>query len=335
MFRVVITDCLAAPAAIEEEHLGDIARIECWEARDTEALHGRLADVDAVILYHEVSLGRELIGEMERCRVIARGGVGYDNVDLAAAREAGIPVTHVPDYGVDEVADHAIGLMLALRRGITQSERRLRSAALDPWDRRAVEPVRRLSGQTFGVIGCGRIGSAAARRAQAHRMNVLVYDPYLRPGLEKSLHVERVHSLGELLRRSDVVSLHAPLTAETRGMIDAVALAQMNPWAVLINTARGELLDTGAVAEALRGERISGAGIDVLPTEPATDADPLVRLWQGDTPISERLVLTPHSAYYSEEGLEEIRRSTAMEVGRILRGERPLNLVETERWEIA
>ena len=326
MFRVVITDCLPSPAGIEEEILSGLATVECWEARSSAALKGRLAEIDAVILYHEVSLSRELIGEMERCRIIARGGVGYDNVDLAAAKERGIVVTNVPDYGVDEVADHAIGLMLALRRGIVVAQGRLRRG-LDPWDRRAVEPVHRLAGQTLGIIGCGRIGAATARRAQALRMGVTIYDPYLRPGLEKSLDVRRVHHLEALLRESDVVSLHAPLTDETRSMIDAAALRQMKPGAILINTARGEMVDTTALAAALESGQLAGAGIDVLPSEPATNADALVRLWQSADPAFPRLILTPHTAYYSEEGLEEIRRSTAAEVARVLSGDNPVNQV--------
>ena len=326
MFRVVITDCLSAPASIEEEILDGLASVECWEARSAAELARRLADVDAVILYHEISLTREVIEGMSRCRIIARGGVGYDNVDLVAARERGIVVTNVPDYGVDEVADHAIGLMLSLRRGINLAERRLRGG-LDPWDRRVVEPVHRLVGQTVGVIGCGRIGAAAVRRAQALRMNVVIYDPYLRPGMEKSLNVQRVRKLEDLLKQSDVVSLHAPLTGETRKMIDAAALDQMKSSAILINTARGEIVDTSALAESLESGKLHGAGIDVLPHEPATSDDALVRLWQSDVPASGRVIITPHIAYYSEEGLVEIRRSTAAEVARVLRGERAVNVV--------
>ena len=322
MFRVVITDCLAEPAMIERQCLDGLATVECWEARSNGDVVGRLSEVDAVIVYHEVSMTRELIQEMKRCRVIARGGVGYDNIDLVAAAERGILVTNVPDYGVDEVADHAMGLMLALRRGLCASQMRLKDS-LRPWDRGAVEPLQRLAGQTFGVIGCGRIGTAAALRAKAFRMDVVIYDPFLPPGIEKALGLRRVSSLEDLLKQSDVVSIHAPLTEVTRGMIDAAALAAMREGSVLINTARGAIVDTSAVASAIESGHLAGTGIDVLPEEPATDGDALVRLWRSGRPFAERVVLTPHTAYYSEQALDEIRRTSADEVRRVLAGEQP------------
>jgi C-terminal binding protein len=322
MFRVVITDCLPEPASIERQCLDGLATVECWEARSNGDVVGRLSEVDAVILYHEVSMTRELIEEMNQCRVIARGGVGYDNIDLAAAAERGIIVTNVPDYGVDEVADHAIGLMLALRRGLCASQMRLKPS-LAPWDRCAVEPLQRLAGQTFGVIGCGRIGTAAALRAKAFRMDVVFYDPFLAPGMEKALGLRRVSRLEDLLAQSDVVSIHAPLTDCTRRMIDASALAAMRKHAVLINTARGAIVDTAAVAIAIQYRHLAGAGIDVLPEEPATDDDALVRLWRSNEACAEHVILTPHTAYYSEQALKEIRQTSADEVRRVLAGERP------------
>ena len=325
MYRVVITDCMPPPARIEMEVLDGIATVECLEAKTVTELTGRLTDADAVILYHEVSLNRETMQELGRCRIIARGGVGYDNVDLEAASEFGIVVTNVPDYGVDEVADHAIGLMLSLRRGINQCQQDLKRA-LRPWDRDAVQPLRRLAGQTFGVIGCGRIGTATAMRAKALRMRVVFFDPYLSAGMEKAMGFERVHQLEDLLKQSDVVSLHVPLTEETRRMIDADALGLMKTEAILINTARGEVVNTEALARSLEQGSLRGAGIDVLPYEPVAEDDPLVQLWRN-RPMNSRLLLTPHIAYYSEEALEEIRRSTATQVRCVLMGLDPQNVV--------
>ena len=326
MFRVVVTDCLPEPASIERQHLDGVASVECWEARSNDELVGRLADVDAVILYHEISMSRELMAEMNRCKITTRGGVGYDNVDLTAATDFGILVTHVPHYGVDEVADHAIGLMLSLRRGLCASQMRLKDG-LKPWDRGAVEPLQRLAGQTFGVIGCGRIGTAAALRAKAFRMDVVFYDPYLPAGVEKALGFRRVSQLTHLMEQSDVVSIHAPLTDETCGMVDAAALKKMRGSAVLLNTARGAIVDTAAVAAAIEQGRLAGAGIDVLPQEPATNEDALVRLWRSGSVNSSRVILTPHTAYYSEQALEEIRHTTAADIRRALSGERPHHIV--------
>lgn len=325
VFHVAVTDYLQPPAIIEERELAGLARVECLLAHRAEDLLGKIESADALIVFHEVSLPRPVISRLRRCRVIVRGGVGFDNVDLAAARELGIPVCNVPDYGVDEVADHAIGLMLALNRGWVRVERSLRRS-LVPWDKRAVEPVPRLAGQTLGIVGLGRIGAATARRAQALRMKVIASDPYLRPGLEKVFDVRMV-DLDTLLRESDVVSLHTPLTDETKGMINAAALARMKPSALLVNTARGAVVDTDALAAALSEGRIAGAGIDVLPVEPADPQQRLVQLWQANTEPPINLILTPHTAFYSESAVEEIRVKASREVARVLRGEPPLNRV--------
>jgi D-3-phosphoglycerate dehydrogenase/C-terminal binding protein len=262
---------------------------------------------------------------MERCRVIVRSGVGFDNVDLAEAGRRGIYVCNVPDYGVDEVADHAIGMMLALNRGLLLADRRLRDS-LSPWDYTATRPVHRLAGATMGVVGLGRIGTATALRAKALKMRVLACDPYIASGVDKAVGVQMAE-LDELLAASDVVSLHVPLTDDTRHLIDARALGLMKPAAVLVNTARGAVVDVDALAAALAERRIAGAGIDVLPVEPPGADSALIRLWreEADPPIN--LILTPHSAFYSEQGLAEMRVKGAREIGRVLRGELPRNCV--------
>jgi phosphoglycerate dehydrogenase-like enzyme len=214
--------------------------------------------------------------------------------------------------------------MLALNRGFVLADRRLRFT-LSPWDRRAVPSTFRLSEATMGIIGCGRIGSATARRALAMKMCVVVYDPYLRPGMEKVLGCERV-DLPTLLATSDVVSVHTPLTPETLNMIDATALSQMQPHALLINTARGAIVVTDAVADALRNRRLGGAAIDVLAIEPPEPKMKLIQLWQDPT-ADVNLIITPHTGYYSVAAIEEIRRKGAEEVARVLRGQRPLNCV--------
>lgn len=329
--RVIITDCLSPPAAIEEDILRGLATVECLEAKRDADLNGRLREADAVILYHEVALSENVLDEMKHCRLIVRGGVGIDNVDIREAGKRGIAVSNVPDYGVDEVADHAIALMLAGLRGLIKVERSLRPAGANgSWDRHAVAPVPRLCEQVIGIIGCGRIGSATALRARALKMRVLACDPYMQPGMEKVFGVERV-SLEELLERSDVVSLHTPLTDETHHLIDAAALARMKAGAFLVNTSRGAVVDTIALANALEQGKLAGAGIDVLPEEPPPEDDPLVRLWREDRDPPFNLLLTPHTAYYSESGLAEIRRKSSEEIARFFRGERLWNCVNENR----
>ena len=207
-------------------------------------------------------------------------------------------------------------------------ERGLKSS-LEPWDCRAVQPVKRLSGATLGIVGLGRIGQATAQRACAMRMRVIAYDPYLRPGTEKVFGVEMV-SFEELLSTSDVVSLHTPLTKETEGLIDNDALSRMKSDSILVNTSRGSVVDTSALAQALRSGKIAAAGIDVLPIEPPSEDEPLIQLWREADETNVNLIITPHTAFYSAEAMLEIRTKTAMEVARALRGEKLVNCVNSQ-----
>ena len=328
MFKVVITDLVVPPAELEETILADLAKVECLQARSIEELEGRVDDADAIILFHEVAMTAEVIDRLEKCRVIVRGGVGYDAVDFRRAAERAIPVCNVPDYGVDEVADHAIGMLIACNRRFLLPERGLKTS-LEPWDCRAVQPVPRLAGATLGIVGLGRIGQATAQRAKAMRMRVIAYDPYLRPGTEKVFGVEMIDFRG-LIEQSDVVSLHVPLTDETRNMVDASVLDLMKPGAILVNTARGAVVDTVALADAVCGGRIAGAAVDVLPTEPPLIDEPLIQLWREAGESNINLILTPHTAFYSVEGLQEMRTKSAQEIVRALRGDKLLNCVNAQ-----
>ena len=328
MFKVVITDYIGPEVEVEKSIIGDLAEIEPLLARSIAELEGKVDDADAIIIFHEVSLPEAVISRLSNCRVISRGGVGYDAVDFRFAGKQGIPVCNVPDYGVDEVADQAIGMMIALNRGFLKVERGLKSS-LEPWDCRAVQPVKRLSGATLGIVGLGRIGQAAAQRARAMRMRVIAYDPYLRPGTEKVFGVEMV-SFEELLSTSDVVSLHTPLTKETEGLIDNDALSRMKSDSILVNTSRGSVVDTAALAQALRSGKISAAGIDVLPIEPPSKDEPLIQLWREADETNVNLIITPHTAFYSAEAMLEIRTKTATEVARALRGEKLVNCVNSQ-----
>jgi C-terminal binding protein len=326
-FKIPITDYVASPAVFEEKVLEDIAEVPCLEQVEESGLAGKIEDADALIVFHTIRISAASIRRLRKCRAIVRCGVGYDNVDLAAAGERGIYVCNVPDYGVDEVADHAIALMLACARGLTFTERHLRKS-LSPWNYLAATPLRRLAGSTLGIIGLGRIGTATALRAKALRMKVVANDPYLADGYDKALGVTLL-SLEELLAVSDVVSVHTPLTPETTGIVGAPQLARMQPHAILVNTARGKCVDARAVAEALKAGKIGGAGLDVLPDEPPASDDAIVQLWRQDNPPV-NLILTPHNAFYTEQSREEMRTKAALEVRRILLGEKPRNPVNLD-----
>jgi C-terminal binding protein len=326
-FKVPITDYVPFPAVYEQKVLDDIADVPCLEQSDESGLAGKIEDADALIVFHTVRIWASSIRRLQKCRAIVRCGVGYDNVDLPAAGAKGIYVCNVPDYGTDEVADHALALMLACARGLLFTERGLRKT-LSPWNFLAASPLRRLAGTTLGIIGLGRIGTATALRAKGFRMNVVACDPYLPDGYDKALGVTML-PLDALMSVSDIVSVHTPLTPETTKIVGVAQLAKMKPHGILINTARGKCVDVEAVAEALWAGKIGGAGLDVLPDEPPAADDPIVRLWQQENPPV-NLILTPHNAFYTEQSREEMRTKAALEVRRVLLGQKPRNVVNRE-----
>lgn len=266
--------------------------------------------------------------KLEKCRIFVTPKVGFDNLDIAAWGEIGIPVCNVPDYGTMEVADHAIALMLTLMKGIEFHTVALRADPRGNW-RPALNPHgRRLSACTFGVVGIGRIGTAAALRAKAFGMDVVFYDPYVSNGVDLSLGVRRVHSLADLMRQCDVVSVHVPLSDSTRKLIDTGALSAAKPGLILINTARGEVVDLDALYDAMRSGAVRAAGLDVLPVEPADPQHPLIGAFSANEAwIAHRLVLTPHSAFFTPESVFDMRAKSAEVAATYLRDGRMQNCV--------
>ncbi|MDP1730976.1 MAG: C-terminal binding protein [Devosia sp.] len=291
-----------------------------------------LAVADAIVIWHEMVIDQDFVASLKRCRVIVRAGVGFDHIDLRAAGRAGIPVCNTPDYGTSEVADHAIGLMLAFSRGVVSYHEALRRDPVGNFDSTRAPLVRRIRGRVFGVVGLGRIGIATALRAKAFGMRIVAYDPYVSPGTEIAVGVERMTTLDELLAISDVVSLHAPLTEETRKIIDEAALRKMKRDAVLINTARGAMVDIPALFAALETGTIAAAGIDVLPVEPPVADDDFARAYAGldGSKLEGRLIVTPHAAWSSPESREDARRLSVETAMLYLRDGRLRNLVNAE-----
>ncbi|HMQ16959.1 MAG TPA: C-terminal binding protein [Phycisphaerae bacterium] len=322
-----ITDFWTGAVDVEQAALDGAARVVALGAAHESELLPRVRDAAALLVWHEIRIPAAVIDALADCKAIVRVGVGFDNVDLASARRRGIPVCNVPDYGTEDVADHALALMLALVRNLPEFASDLR-AAPPRWDARHCPRTPRLRGMVFGVVGLGRIGSATALRARAFGMDVVAFDPYIPDGRDKALGVRRAETLPELLAQSHVVSLHTPLTAETRSLIDAAALAHFKRGAILLNTARGPVCDTRAVLAALESGVLGGAGLDVLPVEPPATDDPLLAAHRTPGHIAHhRCVLTPHSAFYTEEGFVEMRRKAAQEARRAIRGERLRNAV--------
>jgi C-terminal binding protein len=326
-FRVVVADFITDELRPERDVLGDIADLITLNANSEADLVGKIEDADAVMLYHNIIISKETIARLTRCKLIVRCGVGFDNVDFRFARERGIPVGNVPDYGTEEVADSAIGLMLAMTRGINFFNNRLQRRE-GPWSYMPGTPLHRLRGRVFAIIGLGRIGTAAALRAKALGMDVAFYDPFKPDGYDKALGIRRVDVLDALLGQAFVLSVHCPLTPETRNVVDARAIGLMPKGSYLVNTARGATVDATAIPAAIRSGRLAGAAIDVLPHEPPPDNHPLLQAWRDSAdPCHDRVILNPHAAFYAEEGLLDMRVKGAQACRRALLGEPLRNVV--------
>ncbi len=329
--RILCMNWLAADNGdLERQRFDDVA-FDLWRGRpdqDPRPPEDICRDALAVINYSGVEkLGREPAA-FERCRIVVRASTGYDNMDLAGWAARGVPVCNVPDYATTEVADHAIALMLALTRGTISYHEVLRREGAPGWRFNVAPLVRRLRGAVFGVVGLGRIGLAAANRAAGFGMDVVFYDPYLATGAELAVGFRRVDRLMDLLASSDVISLHAPLTAETRNMIDGAALAAAKPGVVLVNTARGAIVDLDALHAALKRGQVGGAALDVLPQEPFDQAHPLIADWLAHEPWLEgRLALSPHAAFFSPASMVDMRLKAVEVVLAYLREGRLMNCV--------
>ncbi len=307
-YRVAIIDDRFEAYEEEESILGPIATLEVTRSTDPQDIAAGVRDADAVIVNLE-PVPRSTIEGMRRCKIICRYGVGYDNVDIAAATECGIWVARVPDYGIEDVSDHALGLFLACVRKIPYTDRGIRDGG---WGFRRNRPSYRIRGKTFGLLGYGAIARALHRKLSGLGLaRVLAHDPYVDAAEMRAAGAEPA-GVDEVLAASDYVSIHAPLTPETRGMIDRARLAAMKPTAIIVNTARGGIIDESALADALRAGRIGYAALDVFETEPLADESPLREL---DT-----VILTDHHAYYTEESVVELKTKAAQRVRTVLEG---------------
>lgn len=310
--KIVITDCgfkniIPETAAIAEAGI-ELAFAQCKTADDVISA---AADADGIMVQW-APITAEVIHCLSRCKVIVRYGIGVDNVDIAAARAKGIPVCNVPDYCIDEVADHTITLALAQARQIFQIDRRTRAGV---WKIIPDKPMPAFTDMTFATAGYGRIARAVLERARAFGFRAAAYDPYVTP---ENTDAESM-SLDELFRQADILSLHVPLSPETTHLVNAERLSQMKPTAILINTARGGLVDTVALSQALQAGTIAAVGLDVFESEPLEEGHPLRK--------APNALLTSHMAWFSERSVPKLQRLAAEEVIRALQGKPLLHQV--------
>jgi D-3-phosphoglycerate dehydrogenase len=321
-FKVVVTDPgyksydgeKRILAAVGAELAGPVVwKDPCELLAGCQGAHG--------LLVRQAPIDRSLIDNLPELKVIARYGIGVDNVDLAAATACGVVVANVLGYCVEEVSDQALALVLACARKLVDHDKRVRAGE---WDIGPKDPVFRLAGKTFGLVGYGSIPRRLHEKIAGWRFKVLVHDPYLKPEAAKAAGVTLV-DLETLLKESDYVSVHAPSNQETFHMINAGRLALMKPTAVLVNTARGPVIDEAALAEALRKGRPASAGLDVYEKEPLPPGSPLRKL--------SNVVLTDHAGWYSEESIQELQDETAKAAAAVLAGERPKSCVNPKVYE--
>lgn len=317
-FKVAITDYVFPDLETEKRELKKI---------DAELIESKGSDEESIIEVAEnangilncyAELTPRVIESLKNCKIIARYGIGVNNVDMTTATKKGIIVTNVPDYCVEEVSDHALALILACSRKICQLNKTVKSGK---WDFKDYRPMYRLKGQTLGIVSFGKISRRLVEKVSAYKFNIIIYDPYVDEDIAAKYNVKLV-KFEELLKESDIITVHAPLTKETKGMFGSEQFKMMKDSAYLINTARGGLIKDNDLALALKRGEITGAGLDVLEDENVNSHHPLVNV--------ENVIITPHSAFYSEEALKDLQYKAVQEVIRILTGEKPKSCVNPE-----
>jgi D-3-phosphoglycerate dehydrogenase len=316
-FLIAVTD---SPFPSLDPAKAALARVDpelrMAKSASAEDILAAARDADAILVTY-AKLPGELLRQLTRCKAIGRFGLGVDNIDIPAAAALGISVTYVPDYCMQEVSDHAMALLLATARKVPLSNKLVQSGG---WEVPPIVPIHRLSGRVLGLVGFGNIPRALAPKARAFGLRVVTHDPYVSPDVLSAAGVDGV-SFDRLLEMSDFVSIHAPLMPATRGLFNADVFHKMKKGAVLINTARGPLVDEAALIAALDTGQLGGAALDVVTTEPLTKDSKLLG--------RDNVILTPHTAFYSVEALEELQTKCAADVARVLSGEQPVYPVTT------
>jgi D-3-phosphoglycerate dehydrogenase / 2-oxoglutarate reductase len=315
-FKVAITSP-AFPPEIEREILQDVADVVITD-KDISTEEGLLsfaADASALLLGSLEPVTKNVIDNMPNLRVLARYGIGLDNIDLKAATERNVVVTNDPDYALEEVADHAFTLSLSLTRRIVKIDRMMRQGRSGHEIKKSVEPIHANSSLTFGLLGLGNIARRVATRAKALGFRVVSFDPWVPRAEFGLLGVERMEAIEDLLRESDVISVHVPLGPKTRHMLGEREFGLMKKSAFIVNTSRGPVIDQAALLDALRSGTIAGAGLDVFEFEPLPANDPIRGM--------DNVVITPHIAWYSEESHKRVRIDISHAVHDVLTGKRP------------
>lgn len=314
-YTVAVTD-YGFPDLIQEEEVLKPMGFEfvTGQCKTPDEVISLTKNADAILI-ERAPITKEVIDSLERCKIIVRYGVGYDSIDTEAAREKGIPVVNVPDYGTEQVADHAMSLLLSLVRKIPQIVSQVRKGV---WEITPCRPIIGLQGKTLGIAGFGNIGRDVAKRAQGFGIRTIGYDPFVEEDVYEELGTQKVdwHSL---LEESDMISIHLPLTEDTKHIFNSEAFERMKSTAYLVNASRGGVVSTDCLIKALEQHQIAGAALDVLEEEPISPDNPLLKM--------EQCLITSHCAWYSESSITKLQRHAALEIKRLFSGERPKHIV--------
>jgi len=298
---------------------------------EKKILSGRLTEnpeeAEVLLVWHQI-INKRYLSKFPNLKGIVRYGVGFDAIDLQVVKDLGLIFCNTPDYGTDEVSDTVIGMMMNIVRGITIYDQNSRNYRDQSWQENTIKSLKRTNTLTLGVIGAGRIGGSVLRKAKAIGFNVKFYDPYKERGYEKMLGAERLDSMIDLLQLSDIISINTPLTAETSGMVDETFLSNMKDGSSFINTARGEIVSNLDIFfKPLKSGRLAAIALDVLPEEPPAKGS-LIKAWKKNEDwILGKVIINPHTAYYSSEAYKEMREKAAINAKRILDNEEPHNVI--------
>jgi len=314
-FKVIITDAEYESLEIEKEELNKIgAEVILGQCKTEDEIIKIAKDADGLLVQY-ASITRRVIESLQKCKVIARYGIGVDSIDIEAATEHGICVVNVPEYCIDEVSDHAIALTLSCVRKVVMLDNAVKKGV---WDFKISKPIFRLKNMKLGLVGFGNIARMVSHKAQAFGLNVLAYDPYISSSIMTQNNVKKVN-LEDLLAEADIISLHLPLTNTTKYMFTEREFKLMKSTAFIINTSRGPLIKEKDLYKALKEKWIAGAALDVTEKEPIDPDNNLLKL--------DNLIITPHISFYSDESLKDLQRSTAKGVAQVLKGETPSSIV--------
>lgn len=317
MNKVFITDYVSDPY-IEHKILGK------------ELSNKPSKDIEVLLVWHQ-TIDKQYLDQFPKLKGVIRYGVGFDNIDIQEIESRGILFCNTPDYGTDEVSDTALAMMLGFLRGIFAYDIFSKNY-FDSWQENTIPDLRRLSELTLGVLGAGRIGTALMRKTKALGMNIVFYDPYKDSGYEKAIGVNRFYNREEFLSNCDIVSIHTPLTNETKFMVDENFVSSMKKGSILINTSRGEVIqDLDVLYKALKEGQLSAVGLDVLPSEPPKKCS-LINAWRcGDKNLAHKVIINPHTSYYSQDSYIEMRTLAAKNAWRILKNIKPINIITSQK----